>query len=402
MQNGEDVKKALGKTAAYGSDIDIDRFDEGTYKPEQYENLEDAKEYKDRMTDVGMATDENNRSGSIIFIDNGMSHCSNKEQEGVELMSTNDARKKYDWLKDYYWTAVDPQKDKYTAKTYLEDSDGYFIHVKAGYAVKNPVQTCMLLNKNKSIQNLHNIIIVDEGASLEIITGCATSSHANDALHVGVSEIFVKDNASLKFSMIHNWNTETGVRPRTVAKMGKNAHFINNYVLLNPVGSLQSYPAALLDGEGSSAAFNTMCLSHKGSNIDTGGMVILNAKKTSAEIMSRSIVKGGQIIARGRLIGNAPGAKAHLECRSIMIDDGGSSIAIPELEAHVADVEMTHEAAVGKIARDQIEYLMSRGISEDDAVSMIVKGFLSGSINGLPLSLKKEIDAAIEKANLGS
>ena len=118
--------------------------------------------------------------------------------------------------------------------------------------------------------------------------------------------------------------------------------------------------------------------------------------------MSRSVCRGGKIIARGRLVGNHADAKAHLECRSIMLTDGGSTTAIPELEANVADVEMTHEAAVGKIARDQIEYLMSRGLSEDDAVSMIVRGFLVGSINGLPENLRKEIDEAIEKANLGN
>lgn len=110
---------------------------------------------------------------------------------------------------------------------------------------------------------------------------------------------------------------------------------------------------------------------------------------------------GGHMCARGRLVGNAPEVKAHLECRSIIMKDGGSTNAVPELEAHVADVEMTHEAAVGKIAQDQIEYLMSRGLDEDQAVSMIVRGFLSGSINGLPPELQKELESAMEKANLG-
>ena len=316
------------------------------------------------------------------------------------MMTTKEALKVHDGLKDFYWKAMDPTKDKYTAKSYLEDSDGYFIRVKAGYHIKNPVQTCMLLNKDKSIQNLHNIIIVEDGASLEMITGCSTAHHANDSLHVGVSEIFVGDNANLTFSMIHSWGKQTGVRPRTNCVVGKNSNYTNNYVILNPVGSLQSFPVANL-GENSSATYNTMCIAHEGSDIDTGGMVNLNGKRARAEIMSRSISMGGRMCARGRLVGNAPEVKAHLECRSIILKDGGSTVAVPELEAHVADVEMTHEAAVGKIARDQIEYLMSRGLNEDQAVSMIVRGFLSGSINGLPEALQKELDAAIEKANLG-
>lgn len=404
MQHGEDngVKKALEKAGAYGPDVDLSTYEVGNHDVEQIKDLDKApEEMKETMIDVGVTTDNVDRDGTIIFINNGMSHCSNNTEDGVELLSTKEALAKYDWLKDYSWKAVDPEKDKFTARTYLEDSDGYFIHVRKGYKAKHPVQTCMLLQKMGSMQNLHNIIIVEEGGSLEIITGCTTDRHASHALHIGITEIYIKDEGSLAFSMIHNWAKDTVVRPRTVIQMGKNAKYTNNYVLLNPVGTLQSFPVAYLNGEGASCRFNTICLASEGSNIDTGGAVVLNAPGTSAEIMSRSINTGGRMIARGRLVGNCEGAKAHLECRSIVLKDGGVTSAIPELETSVADVDMTHEAAVGKIARDQIEYLMSRGLSEDDAVSMIVRGFLVGGIKGLPDNLKKEIDEAIEQANVG-
>jgi hypothetical protein len=299
------------------------------------------------------------------------------------------------------WNAMDPAKDKYTAKTYLEDGDGFFVRVKSGYHIKTPMQSCMLLKTNRTVQNVHNIIIVEDGASLEMITGCTTAHHANDSLHVGVTEMYIGDDANLTYSMVHSWGNKTNVRPRTKTVVGRNSNYVNNYILLNPVGSIQSFPAADL-AEGASTTYNTVCLAHAGSDIDTGGMVNLNGFGSRAEIMSRSISMGGKMCARGRLVGNAPGVKAHLECRSIILKDGGSTLAIPELEAHVADVEMTHEAAVGKIARDQIEYIMSRGLDEDQAVSMIVKGFLSGSINGLPESLQKDLDTAIGQANLGN
>jgi Fe-S cluster assembly scaffold protein SufB len=397
-----EVKKALDKKAAYGSDIDLEKYDEGDRDVEQIEDIrETPEELRKRMINVGVDTDDSEKEGTILFIDNAMSHCSNKAQEGLIIMSTQKAMETYPWVRDYCWSAMDPTKDKYTAKTFEENSDGYFVYVKPGYHLKMPVQTCMMLAKNKSIQNLHNIIIVEEDASLEIITGCTTDRHANNALHIGVSEIFIKDGGSLSFSMIHNWNKDTAVRPRTVAKLGKNAKYVNNYVLLNPVGTLQSFPVAYLDGEGASCRYNTICLASEGSDIDTGGSVILNAPGTSAEIMSRSINTGGRMVARGKLVGNCEGVKAHLECRSIVLKDGGVTSAIPELETSVADVDMTHEAAVGKIARDQIEYLMSRGLTEDDAVSMIVRGFLVGGIKGLPDNLRKEIDEAIEQANVG-
>ena len=404
MQDGPDqsVKKALDKKAAFGRDIDFSEYVEDNSQRKIDDLTKVDSETKNVMENVGVIADESGRAGTIMFINNRASHCSVKDQEGLEIMPLSEARKKYDWLKDYYWKAMDPQKDKYTAKTYLEDADGYFIRAKEGCKIKEPVQSCMMIGTKKGAQTLHNIIIAEKGSSLELITGCATGSHINEGLHVGVSEIYVKDDATVVFSMIHNWGTKTMVRPRTNSILGKNARFVNNYVLLEPVGSLQSYPTCFLNGEGSSCKFNTVCLAQKESDIDTGGAAVLNAPGTSAEIMSRSVCSGGKMIARGRLTGNCTGAKAHLECRSIMLTDDGSTIAIPELEANVADVEMTHEAAVGKIARDQIEYLMSRGLSEDDAVSMIVRGFLVGSINGLPENLRREIDEAVSRANLGN
>lgn len=404
MQRDSDtrIKEALSKKAAYGQDVDITEYESGRRDRDVIEDLECSDNvYKDTMKSVGVTSDEEGRSGTIMFIDNTMSHCSPAVTEGLEILSTQEALKKYDWVKNYFWTAVEPDKDKFTARTYLEDSDGYFIRVKAGYNIKDPIQSCMLIDSAKSIQNVHNIIVIEDGASANLITGCATSPHANDSVHVGVSEMFVGNDAHLTFSMIHNWGRETVVRPRTAVNIGKNSHFTNNYVILDDVGTLQTNPVANLNGEGSSAKFNSMCIAQEGSDIDNGSIVNLNARKTSSEIISRSITMGGRMVARGRLVGNSPGVNAHLECKSIILTEGGTTLAIPELEANYSDLEMTHEAAVGKIARDQIEYLMSRGLSEEEAVSMIVRGFLSGGIEGLPKELEDKIQEAVEIANLG-
>lgn len=396
------VKEALNKKAAYGKDVDLAKYDADCKDSPVIDDLDGSQnKFKDTMASVGISSDESFRAGTVMFIDNAMSHCSSRLPEGVEIITTKQAIKKYDWVKDLMWTTVSPDKDKYTALTYLEESDGYFIRVKAGYKIEAPIQSCMLIKSDKSIQHVHNIVIVEDGASASFLTGCATGPHANESVHIGVTESFLGDNASMTFSMIHNWGKETAVRPRTGVNVGKNSHYSNNYVILEKVGTLQSNPVVNLNGEGSTARFNSMCIAHEGSDIDSGSIAVMNSKKTSAEIISRSITVGGRMIARGRLVGNAPGVKAHLECKSIILKDGGSTIAIPELEANEADLEMTHEAAVGKIARDQIEYLMSRGLSEEQAVSMIVRGFLSGGIVGLPPQLEKSIREATELANLG-
>ena len=405
MQQSDDngIKEALNKKAALGPDIDITKYAD-SQKQTVIDDLNNApQEIKDDIIRVGVTADQAGRDGSILFIGNRPSSCTSCTQEGVVVMSTKQAIERYDWVREKFnWNVLDPKKDKYTAKTYLEDSDGYFVWVKEGVKAEKPVQCCMLIADQGTIQNVHNIIIVEKDASVELITGCTTDRHANNALHVGVSEMYVGENGSLTFSMIHNWGSDTAVRPRTAVRVEKGGSYVNNYVIMEPVGTLQSYPVAYLEGEGASARFNTICVSKTGSDIDTGGAVVFNAPNTSAEIMSRSITRGGRMIARGKLSGNAPGCKAHLECRSLVLEDGGLTLAIPELESTVADVELTHEAAVGKIARDQIEYLMSRGLSEDDAVSMIVRGFLVGGIQGLPENLEKEINDTIEKANLGN
>ena len=396
------VKQALDKKAEYGTDIDLNEYTEGDYEVDAIENIRDTPDdLKKKMENVGVEAEDENKDGSIIFIDNAMSHCSSRQQEGLVMMNLRQALDKYSWARDYYWASIDPTKDKYTAKTYLENADGYFVYVKPGYHIKMPVQTCMMLAKDKSIQNLHNIVIVDDNASVDMVTGCTTVHHADKSLHVGVSEMFIGNNSSLSYTMVHSWGQQTAVRPRTSILMGKNSNYSNNYVILDRVGTVQSCPTAFLNGEGARCSFNTMCIAHENSNIDSGGNCILNAPNTGAEIISRNISYGGKMVARGKLVGNAPGAKAHLECKSIILKDGGITHAIPELEASCSDVEMTHEAAVGKIAQDQIDYLMTRGLSQDEAVSMIVRGFLVGGIRGLPANLQSEIDAAIEKANEG-
>ncbi|MGE4274582.1 MAG: SufD family Fe-S cluster assembly protein [Candidatus Methanomethylophilaceae archaeon] len=407
MQNGEDLKakakKALNKKGQYGKDFELERYEAAPYDLGEMEDLDDIPDdVQKSMINVGILPSGEGRSGSMLFMDNSVVHRSTQNVDGLEMLSTRQALAKYNGLKEYSWRLVSPEKDKYTARSFLEDADGYFIRARAGAKVEMPVQTCMLIGSDKKAQEVHNIIIVEEGASLDILTGCSTGKHANESLHLGMSEIYVKDGGKLTFSMIHSWGEKTGVRPRTVVQMGSNAQFVNNYVLLRPVESLQSYPVAYVNGENSSVKFNSICISHPGSEVDVGSMAVLNAPGAGAEIVSRSITMGGMMTARGRLVGNAPRVKAHLECRSLIMKEGGMTLAIPELEASVPDVEMTHEAAMGKIAREQVEYLMARGLSEDDAVGMIVRGFLEGGIKGLPDALRQEIDEAMSSTNLGS
>ena len=157
------------------------------------------------------------------------------------------------------------------------------------------------------------------------------------------------------------------------------------------------YPAAVLLGEGARASFSSLLLSHPQSLQDVGSRVILRAKNTSAEIVSRAVSLGGKVLARGHIKAESPQVKGHLECRGLILSERGSVYAIPEMETDFRDVDLSHEAAIGKINKEEIEYLCARGFSKEQAQSIIVRGFMDVEVLGLPDLLKREIENLEEK-----
>ncbi len=376
--------------------VDLSRYQREAEAHEYIENLADiGKEDAEQFLDVGIDTAENGRVGTFIQKDSSVLH-SHAHQQGVEVMPISRGLSEYIWLKDYLWRHIDPGKDDFTSSAKSTPHEGYFIRSAPGLQVEKPVQSCLYIAKEGFSQNVHNVVIAEEGSSLQVITGCATSPHLVSGLHVGISEFYVKKGAKLHFTMIHDWGQQVNVRPRTFVHVEEGGEFVSNYISLKPVGSLQMYPTTHLAGEGAVARFNSVLVASKGCHMDVGSRVILSAPGTRAEIISRAIAAGGTIVARGELVGEVPGIKAHLECKGLILKEGLMH-AIPELRGYMPGVEMSHEAAVGKIDRGDIEYLMARGVDEDEAVSMIVRGFLNVDIEGLPSNLRQKIDNIINE-----
>lgn len=394
-------KKALEakeKKADLGQDIDLSAYESDSDPHNYVEDIGTLSEAdKKRMILAGVDTTETDRSGTYVQKDTTAIHARSK-QEGLEVMPIKKALEQHDWVKEYYWKLVGVDTDKYTAKAQLDLHDGYVIRALPGSKVIYPVQACLYLEKDGLSQNVHNIIIAEEGSELHIITGCATAAHLRRGVHVGISEFFVKKDAKLSFTMIHHWAEEMMVRPRSVGRVEEGGLFLNNYICMKPVKSLQMYPTTHLVGKGAVARFYSLLVGSPGAEMDVGGRIVLKEPDTRAEIVARTISNGGKIIARGDLVGEVPGIKAHLECRGLILN-GGSIHAIPELNGKVDGVEMSHEAAVGKIAQEEILYLMSRGLDEDEATATIVRGFLSVDIPGLPAQLKAEINRAVEQSD---
>jgi len=393
----EKARAAAAKPAEFGEDIDL-----GTYvssaeeQPYQDDPSKLPAGAKERMLEAGVILDDPaQRAGTFIQMDNAPVHGS-VSQEGVEVMAVSQALEKYDWLSDYWWQAVAVDTDKYTANIELNQHNGYFIRTLPGYKTIYPVQACLYLAKARLAQNVHNIIIAEENSELHIITGCTTASEEEAGLHLGVSEFYIKKGAKVTFTMIHSWNPEVAVRPRTGVMIEENGLFLSNYVLTKPVRSLQMYPTARCVGENSVVRFNSILVAAQGSSLDVGSRTILDAKGAKTEIISRAITTGGNIVARGYIEGNAPDVKGHLECRGLILMGKGIIHAIPELKGTLAGIDLSHEAAVGKIAEEEVEYLMARGLTRSEATATIVRGFLRVDIEGLPPLLSAELQRAIE------
>jgi Fe-S cluster assembly scaffold protein SufB len=391
------ARAAANKPAAFGEDIDLTSFSGGAEAPAyQPDPSELPAETKGRMLEAGvMLDDPSQRSATYLQMDNVSIHSSVRE-DGVEVMPVSQALKRYDWLSDYWWRAVAVDADKFTAGVELGDFDGYFIRSLPGQKTVLPVQACLYLSKARIAQKAHNVIIAEEGSELHIITGCATAPRHEPGLHMGVSEFYIKKNARVTFTMIHSWTPEVAVRPRTGAVIEDNGLFLSNYVLMKPVNTLQMYPAARCVGENATVRFNSVLLAGSGSSLDVGSKVFLNAPNSKTEIISRAITTGGNIVARGYIEGNAPEVKGHLECRGLILGEKGVIHAIPELKGNLAGIDLSHEAAVGKIAEEEVEYLMSRGLGRDEATATIVRGFIRVEISGLPPLLNDELRKAVE------
>lgn len=352
-----------------------------------------------RLLYAGIDVNQQNLSGSFMHMNHSGVHCASR-QEGLEIMDIKQALDAYHGLPDYFWKLVDRNKDEYTRTADEHLHGGYFIRARKGTKIEAPVQSCLFIKGNGVGQNVHNVVVVEEGAEMHIITGCATAHGTREVAHLGISEFYVHKGGKLTFTMIHNWGEEAAVRPRSAGYLEEDAVFLNNYVLLKPVTDLQMYPSLTLGGRGSVARFNSVIVAPKGSYVDTGNRILLEAPDTRGEIIARTMTTGGTIINRGHIAGHAVPARGHLECKGLILG-GGVIHAIPELEGTQDGVELSHEAAVGKIAQEEIEYLMARGLDEDEATSTIVRGFLNVDIMGLPSELEKAVEEQINQLDAG-
>ncbi|MGC9310866.1 MAG: SufB/SufD family protein [Candidatus Aenigmatarchaeota archaeon] len=329
-------------------------------------------------------------SGSYIFADKKkvFGRLNEKYRGAAEILDINDALEKYGGLGDFYWKLVSPDKNEYTRMVSVPNG-GYFIRVFEGRSLELPLESCIILRRGEE-QFLHNIVIAEPGSSVTIMSGCTAHESLRAALHVGVSEFFVGKNASVSFTMVHNWTENSVVRPATAVNVEEGGKYLSNYLCLKPVKDLRTFPKVICE-KGAQAIFKSVLYGKGNSSIEIGEDIELRGEDSRAEITSRSVLEdSAKIITRGRILGLAK-AKGHIECNGILLSDRAELRSIPEIAARNPEVDLSHEAAIGKIAEKELLYLMSRGLSREEATNLIVRGFMKLPGMGLPEWIEREI-----------
>ena len=309
-----------------------------------------------------------------------------------------------DLIKEKFMKLLPPEDHKFMALHGAVWSGGSFVYVPKGVKVEIPLQSYFRLNAPGAGQFEHTLIIVEEGADLHFIEGCSAPKYNIANLHAGCVELYVGKNARLRYSTIENWskNMYNLNSKRALVEDGGKMEWVS--------GSFGShtgylYPMTILKGDNSKCEFTGITFAGKGQNLDTGLKIVHSGKNTTSAVNTKSISKSGGIgTMRSSVVVNpgAEGAKSTVDCATLMLDDYSRSDTIPVMDIRTQSADVGHEAKIGRISDDAIFYLMSRGISEEDARAMIVSGFADNVSKELPLEYAIEMNNLIRLEMVGS
>ncbi len=318
---------------------------------------------------------------------------------GVIFLDTDSALKEYpDLFKEYFTKAVPYKDNRYAALNTAVWSGGSFIYIPKGVQIEKPLQSYFRINSERMGQFERTLIIVDDEASLNYVEGCTAPIYSNSSLHAAVVEIYVKKHGKCRYSTVQNWSTNIYnlVTKRAVIEDYGHMEWIDGNI---GSGLNMKYPSCILKGDYSKGTTITIAFAGKGQYQDTGAKMIHIGKNTTSKIVSKSIAtRGGKVNYRGTVSqeGNAENARATIECDTILVDRDSSSDTIPTNIVKNFKGQIEHEATVSKVSDDELFYLMSRGLTEDEAKEMIVMGFIEPFARELPMEYAVELNQLIK------
>src|SRR5665213_1079431 len=327
------------------------------------------------------------------------------EQQGVIFVDTDTALREHsDLFREYFTTVIPTGDNKFSALNTAVWSGGSFIYVPPGVHVDIPLQAYFRINTENMGQFERTLIIADEGSYVHYVEGCTAPIYKSDSLHSAVVEIIVKKNARVRYTTIQNWsnNVYNLVTKRATCAEGATMEWIDGNI-----GSkvTMKYPAIFLMGEHAKGETLSIAFAGEGQHQDAGAKMVHAAPYTSSTIISKSVARGGgRTSYRGLLQvqDGAHGSKSTVRCDALLVDDISRSDTYPYVDVREDDVAMGHEATVSKVSEDQLFYLMSRGMTEDEAMAMIVRGFVEPIARHLPMEYAIELNRLIELQMEGS
>ncbi|MEU4421643.1 Fe-S cluster assembly protein SufB [Actinoplanes sp. NPDC024001] len=321
------------------------------------------------------------------------------EAQGVLFLDTDTALKQHeDIFKEYFGTVIPVGDNKFAALNTSVWSGGSFIYVPKGVHVDIPLQAYFRINTENMGQFERTLIIADEGSYVHYVEGCTAPIYSSDSLHSAVVEIVVKKNARVRYTTIQNWsnNVYNLVTKRATCEEGATMEWIDGNI-----GSkvTMKYPAVYMTGPHAKGEVLSIAMAGEGQHQDSGAKMVHAAPNTSSTIVSKSIARGGgRTSYRGlvQVLEGSSNSKSTVKCDALLVDTISRSDTYPYVDIREDDVNMGHEATVSKVSEDQLFYLMSRGLTEDEAMAMIVRGFIEPIAKELPMEYALELNRLIE------
>ncbi len=392
----------------YGPSLEEINFDDYTYYIKSSDKTENSWDdvpdaIKDTFEKLGIPEQEQKFLAGVStqFESEVVYHNTVKELEelGVIFCDTDTALRCHpELLEEYFGKIVPPTDNKYAALNSAVWSGGSFIYVPKGVKIEKPLQSYFRINSEQMGQFERTLIIVDEDASLHYVEGCTAPVYSKDSLHAAVVEIYVKKNAYCRYSTVQNWanNIVNLVTKRTLVEDDGHMEWIDGNV---GSGINMKYPACILKGKRSKGTTVSIAFAGPNQFQDTGAKMIHIGEGSTSNIISKSLSRGGGVVNyRGtvKAAKSAKGARSHVECDTIILDEISKSDTIPLNVGANSDIYLEHEATVSKVSDEQLFYLMSRGLTEEQAVEMIVMGFIEPFAKELPMEYAVELNRLIK------
>lgn len=398
----------------WGADLKDLNFEDLTYYVKPSEKSEKSwedvpEEIKETFDKLGIPEAEQKWLAGVTaqYESEVVYHNMRKELEskGVIFLDTDTALKEYPELfKEHFGTVIPNTDNKFSALNGAAWSGGSFVYIPKGLKLEIPVQAYFRINTEKMAQFERTLIIADEGSSVHYVEGCTAPVYGTDSLHSGVVEIIAKKGAYVRYTTIQNWanNIYNLVTQRAIAEEDATVEWVDGNF-----GSkaTMKYPAVILKGERAKGNILSIAMASRGQEQDAGAKAIHLAPNTTSTIISKSITKnGGKATYRGiaSFSKNAEGSKSNIKCDTLIIDDLSTSDTIPYNEVRNNKVTLEHEATVSKVSEDQLFYLMSRGLTEEEATQMIIMGFFEPFTKELPMEYAVEMNRLIKFEMEGS